>query len=367
MHGTRLRWTVATAAALLGGLAAPFAAQNAPTVIDRVDVRLVEVDAWAHDGGRPVLDLRADELRLFEDGKPVEILFFTPPRSAEAPPPAVVEAGRRQPPSPSWRSEADSRDNLVIFFDDAHLAPANRSRVVAALAAWFERRDNAGADVTVARYEQELEVLLPRTSDVVRVAPLLRSLGAAGMRAVEASLDERRTLDVIRQIQRRGIDDMENAPGARALLRSGNEPPPASVEPVGLPCSKEMLRQADDWADRAERSSRETLAALQAYAGSLAALPGRKILLFVSDGIPSRPGGPAYDLIRTLCDGSGAAQGIQDASDVSSQPAYLIKSGQLDRATLAVAGETRSLGGRFAEIAAQANASGVAVWTYSAR
>jgi VWFA-related protein len=366
MHGRRYAALLGLAVAVLGLATSELPAQSAPVVSDRVDVRLVEVDAWAHDGGRPVLDLAAEELRLFEDGRRVEILFFTPPATAESAP-AAPAAPRGVPPVPNWRTAEQTRDNLVIFLDDAHIAPANRSRVVASLADWFERRENAGTDVTIARYDRDLEVVLPRTSELSRVAPLLRGLEASGLRAVEESLDERRTLDTIRQMQRRGIEDSAIAPGARALLRDGIEPEPASVEAVGLPCNKEMLRQADDWADRVERSSRETLAALQAYATSLAALPGRKVLLFVSDGIPSRPGGPAYDLIRTLCDGSGATQGIPDAIDVGSQPSYLLKSGQLDRASIALAGENRSLGGRFTEIAAQANASGVTVWTYSAR
>jgi VWFA-related protein len=362
----RLSRRVLAGAAVCLAVATASDAQVAGTVSDRLEVRLVEVDAWAEADGRAVLDLRADELRLYEDGKRVEILFFTPPAGAGSTPAAA--AGRpatATPPVPNWRAAEASRDSLAIFLDDAHIAPANRRRVVESLADWFERRDNAGTDVTIARYDRDLEVVLSRTSDLASVAPLLRGLHASGMRAVEESLDGRRTLDTIRQMQRRGIQDSENQPAARTLP-DGVVPDPGTIDPVGLPCSKEMLREADDWADRVERSGRETLAALDAYAASLAALPGRKVLLFVSDGIPSRPGGPAYDLIRTLCDGSGASQGIQDAIDVASQPQHLIRSGQLDRAALALAGENRALGLRFAEVAAQANASGVTVWTYSA-
>jgi VWFA-related protein len=271
------------------------------------------------------------------------------------------------PPVPNWRSTEEARNNLVIFLDDAHIAPANRRRVVAGLAEWFDGRDNAGTDVTIARYDRDLEVVLPRTSELSRVAPLLRSLDASGLRAVEESLDGRRTLDTIRQMQQRGIQDSQIEIRRRSENEDPADIPDASVITAGMPCSKEMLRQADDWADRVERSSGETLRALLAYAASLAALPGRKVMLFVSDGIPSRPGGPAYDLIRALCDGSGASQGIPDAIDVASQPVHLVKSGQLDRAALALAGENRALGSRFAEVAAQANASGVTVWTYSAR
>lgn len=367
MRGLATSTALALAATAFGLGTAGVRAQDVPIVTDRVDVRLVEVDAWAQDGGRPVLDLAAEELRLFEDGRKVEILFFTPPARAEsASPSGERKTPATPPPVPNWRAGEEPRNNLVIFLDDAHIAPANRARVVASLADWFDRRDNAGTDVTIARYDRDFEVVLPRTSDAASVAPRLRSLAAAGMRAVEEQLDERRTLDTIRQIQRRGIEDSENTPGARTLPDAVT-PEPGSVEPVGLPCSKEMLRQADDWADRVERSGIESLTALQAYAASLAALPGRKVLLFVSDGIPSRPGGPAYDLIRTLCDGSGASQGIQDAIDVSVQQSYLVRTGQLDRAALALAGENRALGSRFAEIAAQANAAGVTVWTYSSR
>ncbi|MCM2269789.1 MAG: VWA domain-containing protein [Thermoanaerobaculia bacterium] len=371
MNGRPSRCRPALAATLLVALASgTVRGQVASTVSDRLDVRLVEVDAWAEADGRAVRDLRADELRLSEDGRRVEILFFTPPERAESTPAAAGAAGEPAagdaPPVPNWRSAEATRDTLAIFFDDAHMAPANRARVVASLVDWFERRESAGADFTVARYERGLEVVLPRTAEAARVAPVLRALAPAGMRAVEESLDERRTLDTIRQIQRRGIEDMQISPGGGS--RAGDEAAEEEQEfTVGVPCSSDMLRQADDWADRTQRSSEETLQVLGAYAASLAALPGRKILLFVSDGIASRPGGPAYDLIRTLCDGSGAQQGIPDAIDVTALPRNLVRQGQLDRATLAFAGDNRQLANRFSEVVAQANSSGVTVWTYSAR
>ena len=94
MRGLATSTALALAATAFGLGTAGARAQDVPIVTDRVDVRLVEVDAWAQDGGRPVLDLAAEELRLFEDGRKVEILFFTPPARAESASPSGERVGR---------------------------------------------------------------------------------------------------------------------------------------------------------------------------------------------------------------------------------------------------------------------------------
>src|SRR2546430_1618019 len=68
-----------------GGLSAPpqpsSAAQQRPSSEDdvvRITTNLVKVDAVVTDkGGRPVTDLRPEEIQIFEDGRPQKITHFS--------------------------------------------------------------------------------------------------------------------------------------------------------------------------------------------------------------------------------------------------------------------------------------------------
>jgi hypothetical protein len=111
MRGRGLGRALVLAVVPFGLAALPLAGQAVPMVTDRVDVRLVEVDAWAHDGSRPVLDLTAEELRLYEDGKRVEILFFTPPTPAETAP----RHPRRRSRCPRCRTGAPRRRRATTW------------------------------------------------------------------------------------------------------------------------------------------------------------------------------------------------------------------------------------------------------------
>jgi len=349
---------------LLAALALSAAALGAqlPTVTERVEVRLVEVELWASRDGRPLVDLLQGELTLSSDGEPVDIGFFTPPEPAgEAPGAPPQERSAAEP-------GAAAPTTVAVLLDDLHLEPAHRTRVLGELADWLEHRLDPRAATSVVRFDRELEIVAPRNAARARAVAALRDATPAGLRALDDLVDERSTLEQIRERQRRGIASLQ-----QAITRAGGGPAPEGgveqeIVATELPCSTDMLRLAEDLADRVERSGRETLAALAAYSSSLAALPGRKVLLFVSDGIPIRPGAAAFDLVRSLCDGSGARQGLADATDVSAQPAELQRRpGQLDPATLAFAGESRQLANGVAAVAAQANVGGVTIWTLGAR
>ncbi len=109
-----------TTTALTLVLAPVLAAQEAPPTY-RAESQVVVLDVVARDGkGRPVPDLRADEVQIFEDGKACSIESFrlmrglavepaTPAAPADAAP--ASEAAREAPAAPA-------RANLVVLLFD---------------------------------------------------------------------------------------------------------------------------------------------------------------------------------------------------------------------------------------------------------
>jgi VWFA-related protein len=333
------------------------------TFSERVDVRLVQVDAWATAKGVPVLDLTQSELTLFEDGQPVQILYFEQP---EAPAPATGAA-----PTPAIGARAQEEASMAppptvaIFLDDIHLGLAGRQRLLTALAAEFGGERFRGANLLIVAFDGRFSVVLPRTRDLLAARRALAAVAPPAMAATQAAVDELRVLAQIQERQRAGLErQTQNLPGRAGGLADESDAEPDSKD---VPCSTELLRIAEDYAGNVEHDARSTLSVLTSFATSLSALPGRKILLFVSDGIPSRPGGVAYDYVRTLCDGSGARSGIQYAVDVTAHGGLSVIPGQLSASTLSMAGEDRLLGNEVHRATATANASGVTFWSYGAR
>jgi len=345
--------------ALVAALSVPLAAKphsdaEPAQFSEQIEVRLVEVDLWAEKDGRPVLDLGQSELALEEDGRPVDIFYFAQP---------TAEGGGVGPSTGGGAEGTTLRTLVAVFFDDAHLELAHRQRAASAVADLLGRGLGQVTDLVLVRADRDVEVVVPRTGDRSRLTAALASFAQPGTGAIEAAFDEQKTLEAIRERQRAGIEANRNGLSERAQ-GAGEESPEGSFD---FPCPTELLRLADGLADRERIRATQTLQMLARFSAALAAAPGRRILVFVSDGLPTRPGAAAYDYVRALCDGSGAQAGLQYAVDISGVGRSRQMPGQLTSGALATAGEGRNLTNEIERAIAQANSSGVVVWTIGAR
>ena len=82
---------------------------------DVVEVTVVNVDVIATDrNGRPAEDLSRQNFRVFDDGQPVQLSYFSRGGGSDASDPELV----REPLS------------IAFFFDNTHLTVASRSAVM---------------------------------------------------------------------------------------------------------------------------------------------------------------------------------------------------------------------------------------------
>ena len=256
------RGTLWMAAILLAS--APFSAflsaqQTSPDgqlVIDSVEVSVVNVDVSVTDRkGDPVPDLRPEDFEIFEDGEPVPITNFDfvirSRESATPVAPAPVQVS--SPTSSSPGSVADGPAYVVIYFDQINLRPQNRNLLLKQMTGFVDRGLSPEDQVMVVTAGAGLVVELPFTTDRQVLRDTLETLRK---RSTGRTLDDGE--------QQRILSDLENA-------------------------NENMIGDAVvqlEMAENAQRAqARATLDTLQYFITALAGLPGRKALLYMSDGI----------------------------------------------------------------------------------
>ena len=233
------------------------------TFRDVIDVSIVNLDVYVTDKkGRPITGLEREDFEIQEDYRPVEITNFV-----------AIEGSSGGPGT----SSAEPL-NLVLYLDNLLLEPAHRSRVLGDIATFLGREFPAETQFLLATNDTKLDVVLPRTPDVGELLSALDNLDsdAIGIRNIA---DRRRATESI----------------AATYEACDNTP-------LCDPCRDvwdQMAQYARAYAIETEiRMSRAT-GSLARFIAALGGLPGRKVLLYVSDGLQQRPG---IDLFYSLGD-----------------------------------------------------------------
>lgn len=256
------------------------AAQSAPAgpggFGEVLEVTVVNVEVVVTDAkGQRVRGLTAGDFELFEDGRPVRITNFyafdgleqrhglAAPVASAAPAPAPgAPAALAPPPAPPAIPE-EQRLHLVVYVDNLFLEPFHRNRVVREVRDFLRQALRPGDRVMVVTSERGLHVRQPFTEDAERAAQALletEGLSAFGEQASTARKELLHRLAGSRQWAE-----------AEPLVSSHVEALHHDVE-VSLRKLRELVE-------------------------TLGGLPGRKALLYVSDGLPVNP---AEDLFLLL-------------------------------------------------------------------
>ncbi len=248
--------------------------EEAPRVFfESVRVDVVNVDVYVTDSkGKRVTGLTADDFVVLEDGRPVEITNFYAVEGGQptepAPPVAPPEPVGDEPAEPRLKPgrlslPEDQRLHVVLYFDNQFLRPFNRNRVAKKVREFLHSQIGPEDKVMLVTYDKELHRRHPFTSN---------------MRAISSTLDEILTLTgsaVTTETERRGA--------IRRIERSRS--------------LSEAWSHADFYAKSRYHELNLSIDALKKLVSSLAGLPGRKALLYVSDGLPMNAGEDIFYLI----------------------------------------------------------------------
>jgi VWFA-related protein len=247
---------------------------------DTIDVSVVNVEVFVTDrDGKRVKGLTKDDFELFENGKPVEITNFY--AVEEGRPALVAEVGGAQVEIPEALPEPaaptrgvlpaeipeEQRLHLVVYIDNWNIKPFNRNRVFVSLREFLRNRLSPGDRVMLMTYDREAHVRRQFTTDPATIAAALFEI--EGMSAAGARLENER-----REILR--------------VLRAQEQR------------QSTMLPQVQQYAQELHNELSFTLDSLRDLVESLAGLPGRKAVLYVSDGIEMVPGEDIFYALQEL-------------------------------------------------------------------
>lgn len=289
-------------------------ADSGEIFVDRVDVNVVNVDVFVTDKkGNRITDLTAEDFEIYENGKPMKISNFY-----------RVEEGRRLRlplPAPEPRmSEGepaleepevdevpeDQRLHLVVYVDNFNIRPINRNRVLGDLRRFLLEKLDRDDRIMLISYDRSTKIEQPFTSDIRLVA--------------------QKTFD------------LEKRTGSAVMRDSERDQAIELIDDARSPF--EAISHARMYAQSVENDLTFTLRALKEITDSLAGLPGRKAVLYVSDGLPMVPG---QDLFFAIDEKFGPrSNGVMESFNFD-------------------------FNRRYQELAAEANSSGVTFYTLDAR
>ncbi len=311
------------------------AAQPAPeTFGETIDVRVVNVDVWVTDrDGNPVTGLTAGDFEVREDGRPVELsnfFEFTDGLDATAREQEAATFRDRRPREsdldrfiPAEPPPPEHRLSLMVYVDNNNLTPTDRNRLLPFLRNFLSVQLSPYDRAMLAVYDAgRFEVALPFTTEAWRVAEATHEVAR-----VVGSRDriESQRLDILRELNR----DNEVGPRYNAVM--------------------ELIR---DFAAMIRSEVDASIVNLENAIRTMAGLPGRKAILYISNGLPMRP---AEDLFRAVeerfTDTRGRWRGT--AQGPFAEPR------SIDAANASLEAYQYDLSRRFDELASLANANGV--------
>jgi VWFA-related protein len=326
------------------------------TFLGRLDVNIVNVEVFVTDKkGQPLLDLSQKDFEIFEDGDKVKLTNFRAPDE--------------------WQSEVDPANgnekaadrHVAILVDNLSIHPGNRVRVLRNLEQFIRQNGAENASFLVASYDGHLSIRQPFTNDLDLILSAI------------SGLQELSPLGISRYAQREALlrDGLQELRGVQEAERMVDEDSSLRERSDVARLLGNHTKQVDLYAMRVDEQTRGLLFEMSHLVNALAVVPGRKSLVFVSEGIPMRPAAEMYQAIQRIF--SDLESDLADSGEPDPDDEGLSAKSAALSAIEARGGTRRSASGSnrkksknapadgFQQIAALANSSRVSFYTIKAQ
>ncbi len=237
---------------------------------DTVNVSVVNVDVYVTDKkGNRINGLTRDDFELYEDRRPMAITNFYAVQDGRAvatsDAPSVAEGGAPAEALDRVATPEDQKLRLVVYIDNVNIRPFNRNRVMRELRVFLNNKLGKGNQVMLVSYDRSLHVRRNFTSDPDLVTSALTELEKVSGHGTHADSDRRDAL--------RNIEDAESA--------------------------NEAMMYARAYSESVYNDLSFTINAMKDIVNSLAGMPGRKAILYVSDGVPMMAGQDIFYAVQS--------------------------------------------------------------------
>ncbi len=292
---TTLRGLLAVGLLGVAGVAAQEApatppAPSTPTFLDRVEVRVLEVDVVVQDAkGNPVTGLTRGDFELLENGKLVEISNFLAYTEAApaAPDAAGVPAAPTGEPIEPLEPPAPAA-NWVVYVDQSRIDPGPRNEALKELRDFMNRALRPQDRALLAEFDgQSLQLSSPLTVGSGEIVGALDALSKK--RGFVSGLASQRTM------LEREIAGTDTADPRTAAFNA-----------------ERLLGQIDVLAEAEVIEAKAAVDALSDLLSILGGVEGRVAILMVGSGVDDRPGERLYRVWRQKFVG---VQGVADSGN----------------------------------------------------
>ena len=285
-----------------------------------VDVQLVNVKAWVTDSkGNPVLGLTADDFEILEDGKPVEISYFseigaerlrtiveTPPQEEKIPPPFTLEPPAENPNlSPAY---------LILYFDQIHLTVPSRKTIIKDIRPFLDSGVVDPERVLILRQEGDLYTEANFGSDRIDLEMALERIVKSGTAGTITQQEKRLTVGRLNMLWEEILNTQQR----------------------GDPCDAFITRASSEivvYARQAANRILVTLENLNNVASFLGGVPGVKTLIYLSDALEMTPGRDLLHIIQERCPGRPETQQYNLPDSMNSPFLAMTRSANANRVT----------------------------------
>jgi VWFA-related protein len=246
--------------------------------LDVSELTVVNVDVSVSGKKGPVFNLTADDFDVYQDRKPVPLTNFsaftknTEHKATPAPASTAVPAPATPTPEPATPPKREPRF-VAFYIDNENLMPFDRNRVINRMVEWIDTNLTPPDQAMVVSYAaQSMKIIQPFTSDPDEIASALRSVKKfVGGRS-----------DTINSRQRIEDDINQNSSG------SGSGSGSSSNDPT------QVLSVARSFSREVRNNLQFAVRALQDLVAMMGGLPGKKAIIYLSDGLPMTPGAELY-------------------------------------------------------------------------
>ena len=249
------------------------------TFIDEISLTIANLVVYVTDKkGRAVTTLTKDDFEVLQDGDPKQITNFKLYTDEVVRSELGVTTGLDIPeasPIPDATAAGGPQPvHLILYIDNQNLDPLDRNRVLSQTRDFVRTSLHPPAQMMVVAYQRSFEVLQEFTSDpsdVLKAMRLVRTY--TGGRTERDSSRQ----DIVDRMQR--VESERRSGSSRSSMgnQSGRE-------------WNEIYNLIDNFAKESVNDLQFTLDSLRQIITSLTGLPGKKGVIYVSNGLPMIPG-----------------------------------------------------------------------------
>jgi VWFA-related protein len=250
------------------------------TFVDEIALTIANLIVYVTDKkGRAVTNLTQDDFEILQDGDPKQITNFKLYTDEVVRSEFGVSDGLAVPnaaPIPDLTVEGGPQPvHLVLYIDNQNLDPLDRNRVLSQARDFVRTNLHPPAQMMVVAYQRSFEVLQEFTSDPSEILKAMRLVRTYTGGRTERDSSRK---DIVDRIQR---VEAERRSGSS---RSGGGGSQGSAE------WNEIYNLIDNYAKESVNNLQFTLDSLRQIITSLTGLPGKKGVIYVSNGLPMIPG-----------------------------------------------------------------------------